>query len=242
MLIPIIMVGGIAHAIHYFPNDMVNYLITVRFAWIGELCELLYQATFGLFSLILTTTIAISYATEQNETPDKIFSYAVTAIACFGTQIAVVEEKHLREILGNQGCFVAMLVGLLASVLYRRFTKIKKISLSRFTSGMDAILSNAISGIIPMILTVGFFALLETGVNLLTGGEDIHTNTTNQKIVSSIIELSKKLGIKVVAEVVETTEQCAQLKFLGCDWYQGYLFGKPMPLEEFIEVVKIGKK
>lgn len=179
MLIPIIMVGGIAHAIHYFPNDMVNYLITVRFAWIGELCELLYQATFGLFSLILTTTIAISYATEQNETPDKIFSYAVTAIACFGTQIAVVEEKHLREILGNQGCFVAMLVGLLASVLYRRFTKIKKISLSRFTSGMDAILSNAISGIIPMILTVGFFALLETGVNLLTGGEDLFTIWAN---------------------------------------------------------------
>lgn len=187
MLIPAIVVGGIAHAIHYFPNEAVNYLITVRFAWIGELCELLYQSTFGLFSLILATTIAISYAMEQNETPDKIFFYAVTAIASFGTQIAVVEEKHLREILGNQGCFVAMLVGLLASVLYKRFTGIKKISLSRFTMGMDAILANAIQGIIPMALTVGVFALLETGIHILTGGEDIFTlwaNLTEQMFTS----------------------------------------------------------
>ena len=61
---------------------------------------------------------------------------------------------------------------------------------------------------------------------------------TNQKIVSSVIELAKNLNVKVVAEYVETTEQCQMLKDLGCDWYQGYLFGKPMPLDEYIESMK----
>ena len=58
---------------------------------------------------------------------------------------------------------------------------------------------------------------------------------TNQKIVASIIELSKKLNIKVIAEYVETEEQRQFLKDIGCDFYQGYLIGKPVVLEQFIE-------
>ena len=57
---------------------------------------------------------------------------------------------------------------------------------------------------------------------------------TNQKIVSSVIELAKKLNVKVVAEYVETEEEYSLLKHMGCDWYQGYLFSKPIPLEELI--------
>jgi len=58
---------------------------------------------------------------------------------------------------------------------------------------------------------------------------------TNQKIVASIVELGRKLGIKVIAEYVETEEQRQKLDELGCHYYQGYLYGKPMLLEEFIE-------
>lgn len=63
---------------------------------------------------------------------------------------------------------------------------------------------------------------------------DIIKKKTNQKIVSSVIELAKKLNVKVVAEYVETEEEYNLLKDMGCDWYQGYLFSKPIPLEEFI--------
>ena len=58
---------------------------------------------------------------------------------------------------------------------------------------------------------------------------------TNQKIVASIVELAEKLEIKVIAEYVETEEQRNKLDELGCHYYQGYLYGKPMRLEEFIE-------
>lgn len=58
---------------------------------------------------------------------------------------------------------------------------------------------------------------------------------TNQKIVASIVELGTKLGIKVIAEYVETEEQRQKLDELGCHCYQGYLYGKPMLLEAFAE-------
>jgi EAL domain-containing protein (putative c-di-GMP-specific phosphodiesterase class I) len=49
--------------------------------------------------------------------------------------------------------------------------------------------------------------------------------------VSAAVELGHRLGLSVVAEGVETDEQLAQLRDLGCDGAQGYLFSRPMPEE-----------
>lgn len=52
-------------------------------------------------------------------------------------------------------------------------------------------------------------------------------------LVSVIINLARALRLNTVAEGVETEEQLRQLKLLGCDEMQGYLFGKPVPVESF---------
>jgi diguanylate cyclase (GGDEF)-like protein len=52
-------------------------------------------------------------------------------------------------------------------------------------------------------------------------------------LVSSIVNLAHSLKLKVVAEGVETEEQSCQLRLLGCDEMQGYLFGRPVPCEIF---------
>lgn len=52
-------------------------------------------------------------------------------------------------------------------------------------------------------------------------------------IVESLIKLSHKLGIKVVAEGVEEKTQLVYLQEAGCDIIQGYYFAKPMPIDEF---------
>ena len=61
---------------------------------------------------------------------------------------------------------------------------------------------------------------------------------TSQKIVASIVELGKELDVQVIAEYVETEEQKDKLLELGCNWYQGYLYSKPVSLDEFIQFLK----
>ncbi|AXU75248.1 signaling protein [Clostridioides difficile] len=60
------------------------------------------------------------------------------------------------------------------------------------------------------------------------------TDTKRGKIIiSKIVEMAKSIDIKVICEGVETYEQVEFLKEIGCDKVQGYLFAKPMVLDEF---------
>jgi diguanylate cyclase (GGDEF)-like protein len=59
-----------------------------------------------------------------------------------------------------------------------------------------------------------------------------------RRLVASIIEIGQSLGIKVVAEGVETREHARILRDLGCDALQGYAFAAPMPSDQLIEFVR----
>lgn len=63
----------------------------------------------------------------------------------------------------------------------------------------------------------------------------IGADALSRHILDSIIELSGKLDLGVVAEGVETVEQCEYLAAQGVDFLQGYLFGRPLPVDEFIK-------
>ena len=56
-------------------------------------------------------------------------------------------------------------------------------------------------------------------------------------LVSTIISLAHSLQLKVVAEGVETEEQAKLLRLLRCDEMQGYLFSKPLPLDELVALL-----
>ena len=56
--------------------------------------------------------------------------------------------------------------------------------------------------------------------------------------MKSVIEMAKVLSMKTVSEGVESPEQVAMLKQLGCDYIQGYVFSKPLCEREFIDFVK----
>lgn len=68
--------------------------------------------------------------------------------------------------------------------------------------------------------------------------KSILTSETDQKIISSVIDLSKQLNIRVIAEYVETAEEMNKLHELGCNWYQGYLFSPAIPLDDFVSYMK----
>lgn len=56
-------------------------------------------------------------------------------------------------------------------------------------------------------------------------------------ILESVIRMAKDLEMKTLIEGVETLEQVEMLRDLGCDYAQGYYFAKPMPMQEFVELL-----
>ncbi len=69
---------------------------------------------------------------------------------------------------------------------------------------------------------------------------DMATDQGDQAIVEAIIVMAHKLGMKVIAEGVETEEQCEMLKAAGCDYGQGYYFARPMPALELFSLAAAG--
>ncbi|WP_322422108.1 sensor domain-containing phosphodiesterase [Jeotgalibacillus haloalkalitolerans] len=63
-------------------------------------------------------------------------------------------------------------------------------------------------------------------------------NKKSEALVKTIIDLAENLELSVIAEGVESFEQLTLLKSLGCDCFQGYLIGRPMPAEELDEWVR----
>jgi EAL domain-containing protein (putative c-di-GMP-specific phosphodiesterase class I) len=61
---------------------------------------------------------------------------------------------------------------------------------------------------------------------------DIATKSESVAIVGAIVTMAHGLGMRVVAEGVETPEQLKLLAGLKCDEYQGYLFSRPVAAEQ----------
>ncbi len=61
---------------------------------------------------------------------------------------------------------------------------------------------------------------------------------TTHSIVASTLKLATSLGLAVVAEGVELVDQHGVLQMLGCDFGQGYLLGRPLPLAQTLSLIK----
>jgi EAL domain-containing protein (putative c-di-GMP-specific phosphodiesterase class I) len=66
---------------------------------------------------------------------------------------------------------------------------------------------------------------------------DCHADRTNAGLCETIVELAHRFGLKTVAEGIETTHESHKLQGLGCNVGQGYLFAKPMALDQFVALV-----
>lgn len=64
--------------------------------------------------------------------------------------------------------------------------------------------------------------------------QDLGSNNGDRAIVGTVLGFAQSLGLSVIAEGVETERNLAVLQVLGCRCFQGYLFARPMPGDDFI--------
>ena len=69
--------------------------------------------------------------------------------------------------------------------------------------------------------------------------KDFENDPDEKIIIPSVIDMAKKLNLSVVCEGVETKEQVAFLQDVGCDYAQGYFYSKPIPVEQFNELLEV---
>jgi len=70
---------------------------------------------------------------------------------------------------------------------------------------------------------------------------DIATDPDDRAIISAAIAMAQNMKLGVIAVGVETKEQLEFLKSTGCQEMQGFLFSRPLPAEEFMELIALRK-
>lgn len=67
--------------------------------------------------------------------------------------------------------------------------------------------------------------------------QDAEHSVRGEQILDGVIQMAKTMDIALVAEGIETIHQAEMLQGLGCDVMQGYYFSKPLPVEQFVELL-----
>lgn len=64
------------------------------------------------------------------------------------------------------------------------------------------------------------------------------TNFRGGTILSSVVRMVNLLGLPIIAEGVETLQQADFLRSIGCDYIQGYLYSKPLPENDYVDLIE----
>ena len=68
---------------------------------------------------------------------------------------------------------------------------------------------------------------------------NLENDHNDMALCEAIVIMAHKLGLKVIAEGVETAQQRDMLTVIGCDYAQGFLFSRPLPADEIEKVLLI---
>jgi EAL domain-containing protein (putative c-di-GMP-specific phosphodiesterase class I) len=68
--------------------------------------------------------------------------------------------------------------------------------------------------------------------------DDAKVSVKDRTLIKSTIDLAHNLGLRVTAEGVEDTETVGALQVMGCDFIQGYVFSKALPVEGLIDFLR----
>ena len=65
-------------------------------------------------------------------------------------------------------------------------------------------------------------------------------NREGDSLLPNIVKAFRQMGFSITAEGIETREMADALTEIGCDYLQGFLFDRPLPMDEFVEKYQAG--
>lgn len=180
LMIPLILVGGIACALINLPFPNYTELFQQgKLSWLYQFLEAVYQGTFGIFSVALVITLSMSYGMERNEPVDKTIMYVIVALGAFGAQLNIGNSQFTVDNLGTKGSFSAVVITLLSCFCYRKLKDIAGLSLKSYTIGMEGMCANAIQTFLPAAIIIGVVALFNQFLIVVFHAYNLHELFSN---------------------------------------------------------------
>ena len=180
LMIPLILVGGVAHALRNLPlYDYSEMITNGSLAWIGCLLNTIYKGTFGIFSILLVVTLSMSYGMERNEPVDKVVMYTIVSLGAYGAQLNICSENFNIENIGTKGSLTAFVVTLFACYMLSKLKTYARLTLRSHTVGMDGICATAIQTLIPAGIIIGIVSVLNHLLFVFFGVYSLHELVSN---------------------------------------------------------------
>ena len=90
-----------------------------------------------------------------------------------------------------------------------------------------------------LVVSNRFFWIFLICASLISDHFEKEENKT-KAVLKNVVQMCSDLGMHALTEGVETVQQSMYLNSIGCERLQGYLFGKPMPLDEILMKMNAG--
>jgi len=162
---------------------------------------------------------------------------------CWSTNLSPITirspelRRSLRDILRKQGPLcVPLTIEITESAIGRETNRIRTTLRAIRQMGMELAIDDFGAGQTSLSLLNSLpITRLKLDRSLI---EKIDTDERSEMIVCSIVKLAHELGLRVTAEGIERQSQADRLVHMGPMKAQGYLFARPMPLQEFVDYIE----
>lgn len=211
------------HPLHglMLPDEFLQ--IAEETGLIGEIGEWVYQTATG-------------QAARWQQRHDRPFQLSINQSPSQLLQNGPGLAAKCRELQGGKRSDEYLMVEITEGMLMQAGEEIGEVLLAYRDAGIQIALDDFGTGYSSLSylsrFNIDFIKIDRSFVsNMTAGNEDF-------SLCEAVIAMAHKLGIQVIAEGVETEMQKVLLTEIGCDYAQGYLFSKPLPAEEFEQLLK----
>lgn len=181
MAIPILMIGSISIVINSFADMLYQYYPISFIELIIYICSLIYDATFGIFSLYIVNFISIHYMQESMKNTEYLYGAPIASTAGFIILNGGLSNGISIEYFGVKALITAITAALIATFLYRvLYHCFQKIKL--YTEGGDINFNRGITSILPIAATILLLCLFNFMIVTLfhvSSYQSLFINATN---------------------------------------------------------------